>query len=48
VAVGDISFFFKDILVSPKLSMNLSYVGQLGDQNYDVHTLLMAVDSEGA
>jgi hypothetical protein len=29
--------------VSSKLSMNLAFVGQLVDQNFDVHTLLMVV-----
>jgi hypothetical protein len=36
-------FSFKDVLVSSKLSMNLAFVSQLVDQNYDVHTLLMMV-----
>jgi hypothetical protein len=43
VAFGDICISFKDVLVSSKLSMNLAFVGQLDDQNYDVHTLLMVV-----
>jgi len=43
VAFGDISFSFKDVLVSSKLPMNLAFVGQLVYQNYDVHTLLMVV-----
>ena len=43
IAFGDIPFSFIDVLVSSKLSMNLAFVGQLVDQNFDVHTLLMVV-----
>ncbi|KAJ0085427.1 hypothetical protein Patl1_07217 [Pistacia atlantica] len=37
VAAGDVSSSFKDVLVSPNLSVNLVSVGQLVDQNYDVY-----------
>ena len=36
-AVGDVSSSFKDVFVSPNLSVNLVSVGQLVDQNCDVH-----------
>jgi hypothetical protein len=35
--VGDLSSSLTDIFVSPDLSTNLIYVGQLVDNNYDVH-----------
>lgn len=35
--VGDISSSFRHVLVSPKLSTNLLSVGQMVDNNYDVH-----------
>uniref|UniRef100_A0A2N9I820 Integrase catalytic domain-containing protein n=1 Tax=Fagus sylvatica TaxID=28930 RepID=A0A2N9I820_FAGSY len=37
VAVGDVSSFLKDVLVSPNLSVNLVSVGQLVDQDYGVN-----------
>ncbi len=36
-AVGDVSSSFKDVYISPNLSVNLVSVGQLVDQNCDVH-----------
>ena len=35
--VGDISSFFRHVLVSPKLSTSLLSVGQMVDNNCDVH-----------
>ena len=37
IAVGDASSSFKDVFVSPILSVNLVSVGQLVDQNCDAH-----------
>lgn len=36
-AVGDLSSSFTDVFVSPALSINLIYVGQLVDNNCNVH-----------
>jgi hypothetical protein len=35
--IGDINLSFKDVYVSPGLSNNLISVGQLVEENYDVH-----------
>jgi hypothetical protein len=35
--VGDISSSFRNVFVSPILSMNLAFVGHIVDQNYDIH-----------
>jgi hypothetical protein len=35
--VGNVPHFLKDVFVSPKLAINLSFVGQLVDNNCDIH-----------
>jgi hypothetical protein len=35
--VGDVPPFLKDVFVSPKLAINLAFVGQLVDNNCDIH-----------